>query len=223
MIEPYFTAPGITVYHGDAADIVPTLVPVSLLLIDPPYGIGEAKNNNASRGKLAVAKDYGIADWDDAPVPMTLMNACIDKAQYSIVFGGNYYPLPPSRCWFVWNKLNGNNDFADAELAWSDLPSAVRLINYRWNGMIQQDMKHKETRVHPTQKPTEVMRWCIQQAQKKMVVASVLDAFMGSGTTLLAALSMGIPAIGIERERKYCDAFIGRYQSSAFREGQSLF
>lgn len=120
-----------TLYLGDCRDILPTLAKVDAVITDPPYGIGEAKADNASRSKLAASKDYGADAWDDQPVPSDLMDAVVKAGKWAIVFGGNYYPMPPSSCWLVWDKLNGDNDFADCELAWTNWPKAVRRIQWQ--------------------------------------------------------------------------------------------
>lgn len=205
---PYYQDDHITLYHADAADVVPHLDRVDLLLTDPPYGIGEASNANASRSKLAASKDYVRKSWDNQPIAMSLMQTCIDAATHAIIFGGNYYPLPPTSCWLVWDKENGKNDFADCELAWTNLDMAVRRVKWRWHGMLQEDPKHREHRYHPTQKPQPVMEWCI--AVSKLQPKTVLDPFAGSGTTLIAARALGCRAIGIERERDYCDIIVQR-------------
>jgi len=179
---------------------------VDALVTDPPYGIGEAAGKNASRSNLAVAVDYGVDTWDDIPAPQELIDQAIGKARHSIIFGGNYYRLPPSPCWLVWDKENGANDFADCELAWTNLPKAVRRIRYMWNGMLR---ANNETRgEHPTQKPLGVMEWAIMQLPQDC--ATILDPFMGSGTTGLAALSLGRKFIGIEREPRYFETAVRR-------------
>ena len=144
-------------YLGDCRDILQALAPVDLVLTDPPYGIGEAAGKNKSRGKAAVARDYGYSDWDDAPPADALIDEIRSKGKASILFGGNYFTLPPSSCWLVWDKDN-TGDFADCELAWTNLPQAVRKFRFRWNGMLQENMGAKELREHPTQKPVPVMR-----------------------------------------------------------------
>lgn len=190
-------------YCGDCAVILPQLEPVDLILTDPPYGIGEAANNNKSRSKIAQSKDYGSDDWDNAPPANWLFGLMQDKSTHQIIFGGNYFALPPTRCVLVWDKDNGANDFADCELAWTNLQKAVRLKKWTWHGMRQENMSRKEERVHPTQKPTGIMEWAIAQAPDGVV--TICDPFMGSGTTGVAAMNLEKRFIGIERERKYFD------------------
>lgn len=211
-LSPYYEQDGVTIYHGDAACVLPHLEAVDLLLTDPPYGIGEARGKNKTRCKLAISRDYGASDWDDAPVPRWLLDQAIGNARWSIVFGGNYYHLPPSKCWLVWDKENGATDFADCELAWTNLDQAVRKLTYRWQGMLTEPGCPKEARVHPTQKPEAVMRWALMQAPE---ARTVLDPFMGSGTTLVACKRLGRAAIGIERDERYCEIAAQRLAQGA--------
>lgn len=190
----------VTLYQGDCREILPTLGKFDAVVTDPPYGIGEAAGANKSRGNLAVAKDYGVATWDDATADEAVALA-ISKANHSMIFGGNYYNLPPTSCWLVWDKINGDNDFADCELAWTNLKKAVRRIRFRWNGMLRQNNEPRGD--HPTQKPIEVMRWCI--GHLPVEAKSIIDPFMGSGTTGVASVKMGRKFTGIELEPKYFD------------------
>jgi DNA modification methylase len=190
-----------TLYLGDCREILPTLGRVDAVVTDPPYGIGEAAGKNKSRGNLAVARDYGNEAWDNQPC-FDGIGEAIACSNYQIIFGGNYYPLTPTSCWLVWDKLNGDNDFADCELAWTNLPKAVRRIQYMWNGMLR---AHGEARGdHPTQKPIGVMKWCIGQLPADC--ETICDPFMGSGTTGVAAIQLGKKFIGIERSERYFDA-----------------
>ncbi|MEM6884062.1 MAG: DNA methyltransferase [Verrucomicrobiota bacterium] len=158
-----------------------------------------------SRGKLAAPKDYGEeGDWDAAPVEDWVMSLARRLCKKQIIFGGNYYDLPPTKCWLVWDKENGENDFADCELAWTNLEKAVRRKLHQWNGMLR---KGKEARHHPTQKPLEVMAWALKQAGE---VQTVLDPWMGSGTTLRACKDAHVHCVGIERQRKYCEIAVDR-------------
>ena len=188
-------------YQGDSAELLPLMPRVDAVVMDPPYGIGENAHRVASRGKLAKTIDYGSFDWDASTPDKALIDACIAKAPHSIVFGGNYFDLPPTRCWLVWDKLNGSNDFADCELAWTNLPKSVRRIQFLWNGMLRREKDY--TREHPTQKPVDVMKWCIEHLPEPN--RTIMDPFMGSGTTGVAAVKLGRRFIGIEREPKYFD------------------
>jgi site-specific DNA-methyltransferase (adenine-specific)/modification methylase len=199
-----------TLYLGDCRDILPTLGPVDAVVTDPPYGIGEAAGKNSSRGNFAVAKDYGNANWDDKPISDELMNLVKMSGRWNIIFGGNYYQLPPSSCWLVWDKLNGNNDFADCELAWTNLPKAVRRIRYLWNGMLRANGEPRGD--HPTQKPVGVMKWAIQNLPNDAM--TIIDPFMGSGTTGVACVNLGRSFIGIEREPEYFDIACRRIEEA---------
>lgn len=208
-MTPYYEKDGITIYHSRCERVLPFLEPVDLVLTDPPYGIGEARKNNPSRGVLAEATDFGVSDWDDKPPQRWLLEQAIGCGTNAIVWGGNYFGFPAASCWLVWDKDNGKNDFADCELAWTNLDKAVRRLRWRWQGMLQEQMgDKKEHRVHPTQKPLAVMSWSIAQAPDE--IETILDPFMGSGTTLVAAKHVGKYAIGIEQDERYCEIAVNR-------------
>jgi site-specific DNA-methyltransferase (adenine-specific)/modification methylase len=209
-----------TLYLGDCLDILPTLPRVDAVITDPPYGIGESSKKVESRQRgaggnskaLADQRDYGVFDWDIAPPNPEVIDLIRTKGECQAFFGGNYFYLPPTSCWLVWDKLNGDNDFADCELVWTNWPKAVRRIQWRWNGMIRQG---NEERSHPTQKPLAVMSWVIGLCPKADII---LDPFMGSGTTGVAAAQMGRKFIGIEREPKYFDIACERIER-AYAQG----
>lgn len=201
-----------TLYNADCREVLPTLAKVDAVITDPPYGINENHKKVASRGKLAAARDYGEFDWDKEAPEDSLIDLIREKAEWQAFFGGNYFTLPPSSCWLVWDKLNGNNDFADCELCWTNWPKAVRRLQWLWNGMIRQG---NEARHHPTQKPLEVMKWVIGLCPK---AETILDSFMGSGTTGVAAVQMGRSFIGIEREPQYFDIACKRIEQ-AYAQG----
>lgn len=220
-MTPYYgPIDGITIYCGDCAEIAPTLGRFDLLCSDPPYGIKQARNVDAGRTKKgfggkrsAAVRDYGESDWDDVPPTDELIASLRATSEWQCLFGGNYFGLPPSSCWLVWDKETGDNSFADAELAWTNYACAVRLKRYRWNGYIRGALTGKaaleaEPRYHPTQKPLAVMSWAISLCPERPT--SILDPFMGSGTTLVAAKNLGISAVGIEREEKYCAIAVDR-------------
>jgi DNA modification methylase len=197
-------AEGVEVWLGDAREILPTLGRFDAVVTDPPYGIGADstmhKQSGTQYGKAAAAKrEYRDTGWDVKPIPPELMILVQSAAKWNIIFGGNYYSFPASSCWLVWDKENGDNGFADCELAWTNLPKAVRRIKWMWNGMLRKGGEAREG--HPTQKPVEVMRWAIGQLPEPSL--SILDPFCGSGTTGMAAVSMGKRFTGIEIDPIY--------------------
>ena len=203
-VAPYYRDDAVVIFNADCKEIVPQMPKACLLLTDPPYGIGVdrkmAKDGGTQRGKAAAAKrHYEASGWDDATPPRWLLDMLRDHADKSIVWGGNYFELPPARGWLVWDKMNGDNDFADCELAWTSLDIAVRKREHLWNGMLRAG---KEERCHPTQKPLALMNWCINLAGD---VQTILDPFAGSGTTGRAAKDLGRKCVLIEREERYCE------------------
>ena len=195
---------------------------MDFVVTDPPYGIGEdgAKNNTRGNGKIAPTI-FTAKNWDKKrpdPLYFELMRAC---SKNQIIFGGNYFAdlLPPSSNWIVWDKMNAGSDFADCELAWCSMKGAVRKIEYLWNGMLQGNMKNKEKRVHPTQKPLPVMEWIIQRYTKEG--DTVLDPFMGSGTTCIACKKLGRNYIGVEKDEEYFE--IAQKRMEEYFAQQSLF
>ena len=178
---------------------------IDLVLTDPPYGIGEAKKNHKSRGKLAVAKDYGSHNWDNEIPSAEIFKEIFRISKNQIIFGGNYFVehLKNSSCWIVWDKDNGSSDFADCELAWTSFKSATRLKKHRWAGMLQEDMSNKEYRFHPTQKPLPLFKWILNSYAKPGQL--VYDPFLGSGTTAVACKDLGMNYIGSELSLEYCD------------------
>ena len=208
-----------TLYLGSCEDILPTLGKVDAVVTDPPYGIGEngersSRPRKTDKWQNPVAKDYGNDTWDNAPISVELMSQIRSAGKWQVVFGGNYYDCPPASCWLVWDKENGSNDFADCELAWTNLPKAVRRIKYLWNGFQRANGEARGD--HPTQKPIGVMKWAIGHIPEPS--QCILDPFMGSGTTGVAAVQMGRKFIGIEREPKYFDIACKRIED-AQRQG----
>jgi DNA modification methylase len=210
-IAPYYDDGQITVYLGDCRDILPMLGECDLILTDPPYGIGADRNLRANKqhGKaLAPSKDYGAGEWDGEAPSQHLLDACVAHAANAIVWGGNYFQFPPMAGWLVWDKDNGSNGYADCELAWTNLPQAIRMRRHRWMGMLQEYMgADKEERLHPTQKPLPLMRWCLELVP---AAQTILDPFAGSLTTAVAAKHLGRRCIAVEREEKYIIAGLER-------------
>lgn len=181
-------AEGIVLHLGDCREIIPTLTGFDAVVTDPPYGIGINKSN-----RLSVSRGHGGEDWDDKPADLSWL---VPMDLPSIVWGGNYFVLPPTRCPLVWDKNNAGRDFADFEMAWTNLDMVARRIVFR-------PMNMDGGKLHPTQKPIEVMRWCISQLPES--AKTILDPFMGSGSTGAAAVKMGRGFVGIEISPKYFD------------------
>jgi len=208
-MKPYYedTKAGIVIYNADCRDVLPELPSVDLVLTDPPYGIGadsQSFQNARQRGSaVAPSRDYGLSTWDAQPPPIETIHKVARACRNAIIWGGNYFALWPSAAWLVWDKDNGANGYADCELAWTNLPIACRRKRHRWMGMLQEYAgDDKEHRFHPTQKPLPLMRWCLELVPD---AHTILDPFMGSGTTLRAAKDLGRKAIGIEIEERYCE------------------
>jgi DNA modification methylase len=192
---------------------------VDAVITDPPYGIGVdrsmAEKGGTQYGVAAAAKRHYLASgWDDKPPSAELLNALRTHSRWQVMFGGNYFGLPPSRCWLVWDKeING--EFADCELAWTNLDKPVKRIRWMWNGMIRRGQEERNE--HPTQKPLGVMQWCIEQVPAD--AQTILDPFMGSGTTGVACAQLGRKFIGIEIEPKYFDIACKRIEA-AYAQGR---
>jgi DNA modification methylase len=197
-----------TLYQGEVLQVLPLMAVADLVIADPPYGIGESGRKNASRGKPfgkvdgkntrgteIAPRDYGAFTWDDKPPTAQEMAAAIASGKNCILWGANHIGMPPASKWLCWDKLN-SGDFADCELAWTNLPGAVRIFRHMWNGMLR-DSERDTPRVHPTQKPIALMGWCIEQAGKPQ---SIGEPWMGSAPAGCAAVALGLPYWGIERD-----------------------
>lgn len=195
---------------GDCMDILPTLPKVDAVITDPPYGIGA----DTHAGKIENGwKQYGQGGWDKSRPEKATFDLFIGKGKTVIVWGGNYFTdwLPPSMQWLSWDKGQDGFSLADFELAWTNQNKAARRINY------PRALALKDVKQHPTQKPLAVMRWCIEQCKPEP--QTILDPFMGSGTTGVAAIQLGRKFIGIEREPKYFDIACKRIEQ-AVAQGQ---
>lgn len=214
-----------TLYHGDLLDVLPTLPRAACVIVDPPYGIGESSKKNATRGKPFGSRvdgkntkgtyvpptDYGEYSWDDEPLDPARLQAILTAADKVILWGGNFYDLPRASKWLIWDKQN-SGDFADCEMAWTNLPGAVRMFRHMWNGMLRASEKGK--RFHPTQKPVALMRWCLEQAGNP---PSVVDPCMGSAPAGVACAEKNVTYYGIEKDRRYFDTACQRVED-AYRQ-----
>lgn len=200
-----------TLYCGDCREVLPTLPRIDLLCTDPPYGIGEDGGRFRDRkgGGHRVLPKMG---WDNSAPSAEVFAAMLEATKDQLIWGGNYFTdcLPVSRGWLYWDKMMGG-DFSDGELAWTSLDKPLRSMS------LCNKMGGKE---HPTQKPARLMQWCLGFFPD---ADTVLDPFMGSGTTGVAAVQAGKAFIGIERERSYFDIAVRRIREAAGEDVGPLF
>jgi site-specific DNA-methyltransferase (adenine-specific) len=186
-----------------------------LAIVDPPYGIGESSNDNKGRSKLAKSKDYGSKNWDDNAPNTEYFKELKRVSKNQIIWGANHFirniPEANSSCWIVWNKENGENDFADCELAYTSFKTAVRKVDIRWHGMLQHDMKNKETRIHPTQKPRKLYEWILKNYTK--TGNKILDTHLGSGSSAIASYNYKFDFVGLEIDKEYFDNAVKRFNN----------
>lgn len=216
-------AEDVTLYLGDCRDIIPTLAKrVGAVLTDPPYGIAFAHGGNDRSGigkgrystkfaKVAIVGDENAFD----PTPL------MSVAPIVILWGGNHFAnsLPPSASWLIWDKRAAShhtNDFADCELAWTNRKGVARVFRHQWDGMMKAS-ERGVVRVHPTQKPIELMKWCLAQIPDASLI---LDPYMGSGTTGVACAQLGRSFIGIEIDQGYFDNACRRISEALRRPDQ---
>jgi site-specific DNA-methyltransferase (adenine-specific) len=184
-----------------------------LAIVDPPYGIGESGDRNKSRGKLAISKDYkAFAGYDLKAPNIDYFIELKRVSKNQIIWGANHFIEnilnANSSCWIVWDKVNGATDFADSELAWTSYKSAVRNFKFQWQGMLQGDMKNKETRIHPTQKPVALYKWILDKYAKQG--DKILDTHLGSGSIAIACHDYGFDLTACELDKEYYYASIKR-------------
>lgn len=198
-----------TLYLGDCMDILPTLGKVDAVITDPPYGIGFGKKHtkwSANRGVI-------LGDWDDV-IPDVY--PLLKLSENVTIWGGERFELPVSRGWLTWVKPDAPHTFASTEFAWRSLDKPARHLVYSISAT------NGERVGHPTQKPLALMKWCIEQAGNP---ETILDPFMGSGTTGVAAIQLGRKFIGIEREPKYfeiaCKRIEQAYAQKSLFEGSN--
>jgi DNA modification methylase len=189
MIRKEVTIGDCRLILGDCLEVLPLLDPVDAVVTDPPYGISVP----------SVRRGGQVEAWDASTAERAVVQA-IGMADSSIVFGGNYYSLPPSRCWLVWDKMISEGlNLAHAELAWTNLDHVgVRLRRHLWSGPFRQGNEKRDG--HPTQKPVELMKWCLGFLPD---ARTILDPFMGSGSTGVACAMTGRSFIGIELDEGY--------------------
>lgn len=189
-------------YNADCLDVMREMPDkcIDLVITDPPYGI---KADNVVEGRIKRDhngwKDYGVSDWDMATPTKEYFDELIRISQNQIIFGGNYFELPPSQGWIVWDKGQRDFSLADGELAWTSFDKALRIFSYS-----RALANFESERFHPTQKPVKLFEWIIRNYAKEGDV--ICDPFFGSGSCLVAAVRLGHDIIGVEKEKVYFEA-----------------
>lgn len=194
-----------------------------LAIVDPPYGIKMGGTGGAS--VLATKKNYKPYYGKDEATPgQEYFDELFRISKNQIIFGGNYMVSKikkDSACWIVWDKDNGANDFADCELAWTSFKTSIRQFTFRWQGMLQGDMKHKEPRIHPNQKPVDLYKWILRNYAKPG--DKVFDSHVGSGSSRIACHDMGFDFIGCEIDKDYFEAQEKRFSEHCAQKELFVF
>lgn len=184
-----------------------------LAIVDPPYGIGVSSQNNKKRGKLG--SHYENKNWDDNAPNLDYFNELVRVSKNQIIWGANHFadrlPCPKSPCWIVWNKMTVGNT-ADCELAFSSFKTAVRRFDFMWEGFWQGDMKNKEKRIHPTQKPIKLYEWLLTNYAKQG--DKILDTHGGSMSSVIACLNLGYEITCSELDSDYFKSGVERVNKS---------
>jgi site-specific DNA-methyltransferase (adenine-specific) len=185
-----------------------------LAIVDPPYGIGIGKQSLGKGGGLYPQKEksYKEGNWDSNAPNKVFFDELSRISKNQIIWGGNYYDLPPSSCFVFWDKNNGASDFADGELAWTSFQSPLRKFKYTWSGFIQGKMGNdKEKRIHPTQKPVALYKWLLKNYANEG--DKILDTHLGSGSIAIACHDMGFDLEGYEIDQEYYQAALERLRT----------
>lgn len=177
-----------------------------LAIVDPVYGDVSKGGYMYGKGgeKLARRIDYNYALWDQPKTGEDYFEELKRVCKNMVVWGGNYFAnwLPPSQGWIVWDKKHPEGvRFADAELAYTSFNVATRIFRFLWNGMLQEDMKNKQRRIHPTQKPVPLYEWILENYAQPG--DKILDTHVGSGSSLIACYNLGFDATGFEIDEEY--------------------
>lgn len=196
-----------SIIQCDCQDLMATVPDkyFELAICDPPYGISVGVNGTVGVNKAAPCKQYKPVKWDIKIPDILYFNELFRISKNQIIWGGNYFieNLKNTPCIIIWDKDNSGN-FADAELAWASFKTSVRIFKYRWNGMLQENMKEKEIRIHPTQKPVALYRWLLLNYAKKC--DKIFDSHMGSGSSVIACIEEGFDYMACELDKDYFDA-----------------
>jgi site-specific DNA-methyltransferase (adenine-specific) len=182
-----------------------------LAIVDPPYGINaNLKRADTGKNKHIKQKDYHVGDWDNDIPDEEYFIELKRVSKNQIIWGGNYFLdyLKATSCFIVWDKKNGENYYADCELAWTSFKTSVRKFEWRWHGFLQQNMKDKQNRIHPTEKPVALYEWLLMNYANDG--DKILDTHLGSGSIALACHNLGYDLTACELDKEYYNAAIKR-------------
>lgn len=175
-----------------------------LAIVDPPYGIGAAKMGLGKGGGVAKNNNYTKKDWDNSAPTLEYFTQLKRISINQIIWGANHFLGWAGSGWVVWDKVNGETDFADCELAYTSFKKPVRKFTFKWSGMLQQDMKNKEARIHPTQKPVALYKWILDKYAKQG--DKILDTHGGSMSIAIACHDYGFDLDLCELDKDYFES-----------------
>jgi site-specific DNA-methyltransferase (adenine-specific) len=196
-----------------------------LAIVDPPYGINIQKMNytQSTKGGVAKRKDYSsVGNWDSETPTKEYFNELKRVTKNQIIWGGNYFELPLTKSWIIWDKKTEDkysNDFADCEMAWNSFDKPAKIVRYLWSGMLQPDMKDKQKRIHPTEKPYQLYKWILDKYAKQG--DKILDTHLGSGSIAIACHDYGFDLTACELDKEYFDKAMQRINNHVAQ--QKLF
>jgi len=194
----------------------------SLSVVDPPYGSENIIGGYTSGkgGGISSQKKYHNELWNQIAPSEAYFIELLRVSQKCIIWGANHFieniPNPNSSCWIVWNKQNGDNSFADCEIAWTNFETAVRLFEFKWQGMLQGDMKNKETRIHPTQKPVALYKWLLTKYAKQG--DKIFDSHGGSMSIAIACHDLNFDLDVCELDAEYYQQAVKRYENHKLQQ-----
>lgn len=213
-MKPYYEENGITIYNADCREVLPTLPTADLLLTDPPYGIdwGTQSKNGFSGGKGYHRVYDRSVTGDDQPFDPSPFLGFPDVILWGSNNFANALPLGTTLVWFKKNYSKLNKFLSDGEIAWEKGGRGVYVAWIVWDGCARE--VENQDHYHPTQKPIALMRWCLERHPKALLI---VDPFMGSGPTLLAAKALGRKAIGVEIEERYAEIAANRLRQEVLQ------
>lgn len=205
----------ISLIHGDCMDGMKNTPDkfYDLAICDPPYGISQPAFRKESGNKATKTTEYHNAVYKQNAPDKTYFDELFRVSKEQIIWGGNYYNdlLPAGRKWIFWDKCTEAAQWGDGELAFTSFKGAIHKFTFAWNGMIQGNMKNKEHRIHPTQKPVALYQWLLKHYAPPQ--AKILDTHLGSGSIAIACYDMGYDLMGFEIDLDYYNAAVKRLEA----------